>query len=215
MGWVPPRGEQHGPLAESVAGQWVMRFMSESKMLPASVLNRKVNEKAEHIEKTEGRKPGKKELRDLRDDALLALLQLDADRTLTELGDAVGLSASAVQRRIKRYRESGLLRQVAVLDPEVLPFTTLIAVWVIMERESMQDLKAFYARMREMPEVQQCYQLAGDWDYLLIIATPTLPEYRSLIERLFKSQKNVKRIESRVVLDTVKRGLALPSRPSP
>jgi len=149
------------------------------------------------------------------DHALLALLQLDADRTLTELGDAVGLSASAVQRRIKRYRESGLLRQVAVLDPEVLPFTTLIAVWVIMERESMQDLKAFYARMREMPEVQQCYQLAGDWDYLLIIATPTLPEYRSLIERLFKSQKNVKRIESRVVLDTVKRGLALPSRPSP
>jgi len=149
------------------------------------------------------------------DHALLALLQLDADRTLTELGDAVGLSASAVQRRIKRYRESGLLRQVAVLDPEVLPFTTLIAVWVIMERESMQDLKAFYARMREMPEVQQCYQLAGDWDYLLIIATPTLPEYRSLIERLFKSQKNVKRIESRVVLDTVKRGLALPSRASP
>ena len=149
------------------------------------------------------------------DHALLALLQLDADRTLTDLGDAVGLSASAVQRRIKRYRQSGLMRQVAVLDPDVLPFTTLIAVWVVMERESMPDLKAFYARMRGMAEVQQCYQLAGDWDYLLIIATPTLPEYRSLIERLFKSQKNVKRIESRVVLDTVKRGLALPSRSSP
>lgn len=76
------------------------------------------------------------------DHALLALLQLDADRTLTELGDAVGLSPSAVQRRIKRYRESGLLRQVAVLDPDVLPFTTLIAVWVSMERESMPELKA-------------------------------------------------------------------------
>ena len=41
-GWVPPRGEEHGLLAESVGGQWVMRYMSESKMLPASVLNRKV-----------------------------------------------------------------------------------------------------------------------------------------------------------------------------
>ena len=149
------------------------------------------------------------------DHALLALLQLDADRTLSALGDAVGLSASAVQRRIKRYRESGLLRQVAVLDPEALPFTTLIAVWVSMERESMPELKAFYARMRQMPEVQQCYQLAGDWDYLLIVATPTLPEYRALIERLFRPEKNIKRYESRVVLDTVKRGLALPSRPSP
>ena len=75
-GWVPPRGEQHGPLVESVAGQWVMRFMSEAKVLPASVLNRKVNEKAEHIEKTEGRKPGKKEKRDLKDEAKLDLLPM-------------------------------------------------------------------------------------------------------------------------------------------
>ena len=63
MGRVPPRGEQHGPLVE----QRVMRFMTEAKVLPASVLNRKVNEKAEHIEKTEGRKPGKKERRELKD----------------------------------------------------------------------------------------------------------------------------------------------------
>ncbi|MDH1334134.1 recombination-associated protein RdgC [Comamonas thiooxydans] len=76
VGWVPPRGEQHGSLVESVAGQWVMRFMTEAKVLPASVLNRKVNEKAEHIEKTEGRKPGKKEKRDLKDEAKLDLLPM-------------------------------------------------------------------------------------------------------------------------------------------
>ena len=76
MGWVPPRGEQHGPLVESVAGQWVMRFMTEAKVLPASVLNLKVNEKAEHIEKTEGRKPGKKEKRKLKDEAKLDLLPM-------------------------------------------------------------------------------------------------------------------------------------------
>jgi len=63
VGRVPQRGEQHGPLVE----QRVMRFMTEAKVLPASVLNRKVNEKAEHIEKTEGRKPGKKERRELKD----------------------------------------------------------------------------------------------------------------------------------------------------
>ncbi|WKL16585.1 recombination-associated protein RdgC [Comamonas testosteroni] len=74
VGWVPPRGEEHGPLVESVAGQLVMRFMTEAKVLPASVLNRKVNEKAEHIEKTEGRKPGKKEKKDLKDEAKLDLL---------------------------------------------------------------------------------------------------------------------------------------------
>ncbi|MEJ8293386.1 recombination-associated protein RdgC, partial [Delftia tsuruhatensis] len=75
-GWVPPRGEPHGPLAESVANQWVMRFMTEAKMLPASVLNRRVNEKAAHIEATEGRKPGKKEKKELKDEAKLDLLPM-------------------------------------------------------------------------------------------------------------------------------------------
>ncbi len=76
IGWVPPRGEEHGALAESVGGQWMLRFMSESKMLPASVLNRKVQEKADAIEKEFGRKPGKKEKRDLKDEAKLDLLPM-------------------------------------------------------------------------------------------------------------------------------------------
>ena len=76
VGWAPPRGEEHGLLAESVAGQWMLRFMSQSKLLPASVLNDKVNAKADHIEKTEGRKPGKKEKRELKDEAKLDLLPM-------------------------------------------------------------------------------------------------------------------------------------------
>ena len=67
------------------------------------------------------------------DHKLLELLQRDADTTLSALGDAVGLSASAVQRRLTRYRKSGLLRQVAVLDPAQLGNLTLAAVLVTLE----------------------------------------------------------------------------------
>ena len=108
------------------------------------------------------------------DHRLLALLQDDAARTLTALGEAVGLSPSAVQRRITRYRKHGLLQQVAVLDSTAFPAVVLAAVWVTMERESVRTLNAFYARMRAAPEVQQCYQLAGDWDYLVIMATTSV-----------------------------------------
>jgi recombination associated protein RdgC len=59
-----------------VANQWVMRFMTEAKMLPASVQNRRVEEKAAHIEATEGRKPGKKEKKELKDEAKLDLLPM-------------------------------------------------------------------------------------------------------------------------------------------
>lgn len=76
LGWIPPRGEEHGALVESVGGQWILRFMVESKVLPGSVLNRRVKEKAERIEKETGRKPGKKESRDLKEEAKLDLLPM-------------------------------------------------------------------------------------------------------------------------------------------
>lgn len=74
MGWVPPRGNSHGPLVESVAGQRILQFRLETKVVPSTVVRRKADEAAAHIEATTGRKPGRKELRDLRDDAKRSLL---------------------------------------------------------------------------------------------------------------------------------------------
>jgi len=74
IGWVPPRGEAHGPLVESVAGQWIMKLMIESKAVPGNVVRRKADERIAEIEAATGRKPGKKEKRDLMDEVLLTLL---------------------------------------------------------------------------------------------------------------------------------------------
>ena len=76
VGWIPPRGLAHGALVESVNGQWMLRFMVEAKVLPGNALNRKVKEKADRIEKETGRKPGKKESRELKDEAKLDLLPM-------------------------------------------------------------------------------------------------------------------------------------------
>ncbi len=146
------------------------------------------------------------------DHQLLQRLQHDAAQTLTALGDAVGLSASAVQRRLARYRQHGLLRQVAVLDPGALPATTLATALVTMERDTLRLHSAFRARMRAAPEVQQCYALAGEWDYLVIIAASSVAHYREIAERLFVDEGNVKRYDTRLVFDSVKVGLQLPTR---
>lgn len=74
VGWVEPRGQAHGPLAESVNGQWMLRFKVEVRQVPSSVIKRRVDEQAAQIEATTGRKPGKKEKRDLKEDAVAALL---------------------------------------------------------------------------------------------------------------------------------------------
>lgn len=74
VGWTAPRGEAHGALVESVAGQRILKFMVESKSVPSNVVRRKADEEIARIEATTGRKPGKKETRDLREDAKRALL---------------------------------------------------------------------------------------------------------------------------------------------
>lgn len=81
VGWIAPRGKSSGsgeagiePLAESVNGHWMLRFMAETRQVPASVVQRRVDDMAAAIETTTGRKPGKKERRDLKEEAVAALL---------------------------------------------------------------------------------------------------------------------------------------------
>jgi recombination associated protein RdgC len=76
VGWIEPRGQANGPLLEAVAGQWILKLMVESRALPASVVKRKTQERVAQIEASTGRKPGKKEIRDLQDDIRLELLPM-------------------------------------------------------------------------------------------------------------------------------------------
>jgi len=76
VGWIEPRGQAHGALVEVVDGQWMLRQMVETKAVPGSVVKRKVEEQVAQIEATTGRKPGKKEKRELAEDARQALLPM-------------------------------------------------------------------------------------------------------------------------------------------
>jgi len=76
VGWTEPRSQAHGACVEVVAGQWIMKWMLEAKAVPSSVVKRKVKEEVAKIEATTGRKPGKKEIRTLGDEARLTLLPM-------------------------------------------------------------------------------------------------------------------------------------------
>ena len=76
VGWVEPRGQAHGALVEIVGGQWLLKLMVEIKTVPGSVVKRKVQDQLAHIEATTGRKPGKKEKREISEDARVALLPM-------------------------------------------------------------------------------------------------------------------------------------------
>ena len=74
IGWVPPRGQEHGALHETVAGHGFMKLMIETKSVPADAIARALEEQVKKIEQSTGRKPGKKERRELKDEIRLSLL---------------------------------------------------------------------------------------------------------------------------------------------
>mgnify|MGYP002145316666 CR=1 FL=1 len=76
VGWVEPRGEAHGSLIEAVSGQRILKLKIETRGVPGSVVTRKTKERCAHIEATEGRKPGKKETKEIKEGVKLSLMPM-------------------------------------------------------------------------------------------------------------------------------------------
>lgn len=147
------------------------------------------------------------------DHRLLDELQADAGRTLRQLGDLVGLSPSAVQRRIGRYRTSGLLsRTAAVLDPALSPNLVLAVCLVKVERESRRLHEVFQRRLLAAPEVQQVYSVYGEWDYVVVLATSGMAHHNEASERLLTDAPNVRRYSTLFVFEPIRTGSAIPTQ---
>ncbi|MDI6102321.1 Lrp/AsnC family transcriptional regulator [Actinoplanes sp. NEAU-A12] len=143
------------------------------------------------------------ELDDL-DRRLLELVSVDASRPLRELGDLVGLSPSAVQRRLTRLRASGVIRaEIAVLDPRAIgqAMTTLALVCLVSDES--HHFAAFTGQIRAEPAVVTCYHVAGQWDFAVVIRTADFDGYRRIAERLFLTNPAVQRYETLPVYATV------------
>lgn len=144
LGWVPPRGEEHGALAESVGGQWILRFMAETKVLPGSVLARKVREKAERIERETGRKPGKKESRELKDEARLDLLPM----AFTKQGSMWVWIDREARTLVLDTSSQGRADEVVSLLVELLPG---LSVSLVNTQTSPQAAMAHWLKEQEPP----------------------------------------------------------------
>lgn len=145
------------------------------------------------------------------DRAILAILQKDNTTPQRLIGEAVNLSAPAVQRRIRRMEESGVIRaNVALVDPAKVghPITLFVEVEVVSERAALID--AAKRDFASVPEVQQCYYVTGEADFILVVTVATMADYEALTRRLFFENNNVKRFRTFVAMDRVKVGLEVP-----
>ncbi len=141
---------------------------------------------------------------------ILARYQSNTRVPAAEIGESIGLSAAAVQRRIKRMRELGVItNEIAQIDPTAVGLPVTVIVHVDIERETLQHIDAFKAAMRARLEVQQCWYTTGLTDFILIVRAASLAAYEQFTREALLSNANVKKFTSYVALAEVKSGLSL------
>lgn len=145
------------------------------------------------------------------DRRLLNLVQSDAGQTAEQLAGQVGLSASAVQRRLKRLREGGvIIREVAVLDLKSLGSPTFFVASLQIERERPELIAQLRAWLMAQEHVQQIYYVTGQADFVLVVTAPNAASYEALMARLMSDNPNVTCFSTSMVLNVIKRSLAIP-----
>lgn len=141
------------------------------------------------------------------DRAILRILQRDNKTPQRRIGEAVNLSAAAVQRRIAAMEEAGVIaRNVAIVDTQAVQMTITSIVEVQMINEHQQTAAAARALFQATPEVQQCYYVTGGISFVLVIVAPDMPAYEALTRRLFNENEAVASFRSLIALDRVKTG---------
>lgn len=148
---------------------------------------------------------------DRHDRQLLALLQEDASRTTEQLAEAVPLSPSAIQRRLRRLREQGVIaREIAVLDARQAGRCTTFIAALQVENEHPERIAALRAWLADEPRVQQAFYVTGEADFVLVVTAGDTEAYEALMAQLLRAHPVVRRFTTQVALAVLKRGLSVP-----
>ena len=119
----------------------------------------------------------------------------------------VGLSTAAVQRRLRRMRQGGVIRQEsAVIDPRAVGVAVTCIVAVELLRETGSGTQRFKTKIARYPEVQQCYYVTGTYDFMLVVLATDMQAYETFTRKALLDDANVRSFTTHVVLDPVKVG---------
>lgn len=139
------------------------------------------------------------------DRRILRRLQQDSVIANQALADAVGLSPPACLKRVRRLRDAGVIRQTAaLLAPEALGYNLLTVVRIKLDRPREKTMRGFEAKMRELPRVAQCFTVAGDIDYIILVRSRDVAHYQDFARHFLATAPGIRAYTSEIVLEVAK-----------
>ncbi|MBO6947344.1 MAG: Lrp/AsnC family transcriptional regulator [Rhodospirillales bacterium] len=145
------------------------------------------------------------------DERILNLVQGNNRLTSEQIGEQVGLSSTACQRRLKRLRQSGVIEaDVSIVDPEAAGFRLQMLVQVTLVRDRWDIVDRFKRAIRSAPEVMHGYYVTGDTDFILAVSARDMAAYEEFARSFLYENPDVETFKTMVVVDRVKAGFLLP-----
>lgn len=145
------------------------------------------------------------------DRRILRILQKDGRITNVELSRLVNLSPAATLERVRKLEQGEVIRSyMARLDPETVNLGLLVFVQVTLDRTSADIFDSFAKAVRAIPQVSECYMVAGGFDYLVKARVRDMNAYRAFLGKTLTRLPGVRQTHTYTVMEEVKSDLELP-----
>lgn len=145
------------------------------------------------------------------DRAILRALQQNADYSMADLGNLVGLSHTPCWRRLKRLEVEGVIQhKVTLLDAKKLNLGVTVHAYITIKNHEGNALEAFETAVQAIPEIVECYSTSGDKDYVLRVVVESVEHYERLMKTQLINLPNLGSINSAFALKQVKYTTQLP-----
>ena len=141
---------------------------------------------------------------------LLRVLQQNARMTTKELAHEVNLSTTPVFERLKRLERDGIIKKyIAILEAEKLNQGFTVFCQVKLKQMNRDIAQSFVDVIKDIPEVSECYNISGNYDYLLKVHATDMRAYQSFVINTLGGIESLGSIESTFVMDEIKQSYGL------
>ncbi|WP_438947069.1 Lrp/AsnC family transcriptional regulator [Sediminibacterium sp.] len=148
---------------------------------------------------------------DATDVEILKILQVDSTRTNKEIAFKLHKSLATIHERIRRLKEKGFIKKtVAILDRKKIDKNLIAFSMVLLHDHNAETLARFENSVKEFPEVMECFQMAGTFDFILRIATSDMDAYHDFYRKKLATLPNITTVQSFFVLSETKSDTAYP-----
>lgn len=143
------------------------------------------------------------------DKKILKVLQADARLNTKQIAGKIGLTVTPTYERLKKIEQSGVVKEyVALLDREKIGKTIVAFINVSLQLHSKPLINVFERAIVKVPEVMECFHVAGNFDYLLKVVVKDMNSYQNFLSNKLATIENIAHVQSSFVMTEIKQQTA-------